>query len=503
MTLTSAAFLAMFLISLGIYYIVPNKIKWLVLLAFSIIFFCQASGWKMLVWLCYGILVTYVGTLAIERAGTVAKRRCSLVIVFMLLVGELFALKYAFNVGNVVKRILSWNIDLSSWDMLAPIGISYYTLSILGYTLDVYYGTSKAEKNLLKHSLFTCYFPQMISGPIVKYAEMKEQLFGEKHFDFDHIARGLQRMALGYFKKCVVADRLGVFVQAVYGSDASVTGGGYILAATIAYAFQLYTDFSGCMDIVLGVSQCYEVQLPENFRSPFYSESLAEFWRRWHITLGVWFKEYVFYPLLKSSLFQKIGKFSKKKLGKKKGKQVPTYLGLMVIWFLIGLWHGGTIMYFVASGAIPGIYLIGSEVLQPFFRWLVKMGKINTACGSYRLFRRVRTVLLMCVCWIFVCAGSTMGGIMAFKNMVSIFNPWIWIDGSLLNMGWEPMDFVIACLGILFVLYWDFLDNKGVDVYEKISRQNLLFRWAVWWILLLSILLFGMFGQSSFIYFQF
>ena len=257
------------------------------------------------------------------------------------------------------------------------------------------------------------------------------------------------------------------------------------------------------MDIVLGVSQCYEVQLPENFRSPFYSESLAEFWRRWHITLGVWFKEYVFYPLLKSSLFQKIGKFSKKKLGKKKGKQVPTYLGLMVIWFLIGLWHGGTIMYFVASGAIPGIYLIGSEVLQPFFRWLVKMRKINTACGSYRLFRRVRTVLLMCVCWIFVCAGSTMGGIMAFKNMVSIFNPWIWIDGSLLNMGWEPMDFVIACLGILFVLYWDFLDNKGVDVYEKISRQNLLFRWAVWWILLLSILLFGMFGQSSFIYFQF
>lgn len=503
MNLTDFSFLLFFVILLFFYYIFPAKAQWIWLLLGSILFFASAGGARMLIYLAYGIVIAYVGARVIETCREQKKRFLILCLAICLLLGELVVLKYLFNLGNLFQSIFQFHRNIDMWDLAAPIGISYYTLSIMGYVFDVYYESCTTQKNILKFSLFTCYFPQLTSGPVTKYSEMEPQLFLPHKFNGREVMWGLERMVIGYFKKCVIADQLGLFVQAIYHGD-TVYSGGYLAVATLAYAFQLYADFSGCMDIILGTSQTFGISLPENFHSPFFSVTLSEFWRRWHITLGVWFKEYVFYPILKSDFMQTIGKACKKKFGKKRGKKIPTYLGLICIWMAIGLWHGGTAMYFLASGIIPGIYLIGSEVCQPFFKWFTTAFHIDTDCSSYTFFCRVRTVLLMCVCWIFVCAGNVSGGILVIKRIIKTFNPWVLLDGSLLSVGWTSiMHFIIVLLGIVFILYLDGLDNKGKNIFVKLEEQNIGFQCIFWWTILFVIMYFGIFGQSSFIYFQF
>lgn len=503
MSLTGFEFIIFFAVLLCFYYLFPAKAQWIWLLLGSILFFISAGGIKMLLYLIYGIVIAYFGAIIIDTCKKVRNKFGTLSLVIALLTGELVVLKYLFNLGSLFKSIFQLDGNIDMWKITAPIGISYYTLSIIGYVFDVYYGNYRPQKNILKFSLFTCYFPQLISGPVTKYSEIAPQMFTSHKWNGQSIMHGIQRMVIGYFKKCVIADQLGLFVQTVYHGD-TVYSGMYLIVATLAYAFQLYTDFSGCMDIVLGASQTFGIVLPENFHSPFYSVTLSEFWRRWHITLGIWFKEYVFYPILKSDFMQNIGNICKKKFGKKQGKKIPTYLGLTCIWMAIGLWHGGTAMYFLASGIIPGIYLIGSEIFHPFFAWLSETFHINTKCSSYTFFCRSRTLLLMCVCWIFVCAGSVREGVEVIKRAVTVFNPWILLDGSLLTLGWtSTMHFIIVLLGILVIMYFDKLDNENENLFIKLEEQNAAFQCIFWWTILVIIMWFGVFGESSFIYFQF
>lgn len=457
----------------------------------------------MILYLLYGIVVAYIGARLIDKSQNQRKRFWLLCLVVSLLLAELVALKYLFNLGNLLQNLFNLHNNIDMWDLAAPIGISYYTLSILGYVFDVYYKSYESQKNILKFSLFTCYFPQLVSGPVMKYDAMASQMFSPHKFCGKEIMFGLERMIIGYWKKCVIADQLGLFVQAIYHGDTTYYGS-YLVIAIVAYAFQLYADFSGCMDIVLGASQTFGIYLPENFQSSFFSATLSEFWRRWHITLGLWFKDYLFYPILKCNFMQKIGKISKKTFGKRRGKKIPTYLGLICIWMAIGLWHGGTAMYFLASGIIPGIYLIGSELFQPLFKWLISALRINTNCASYRYFCRIRTILLMCVCWTFVCAGSVSEGVLAIERMFDVFNPWILFDGSLLTIGWtSAMHVIIVLLGILFILYLDKLNYSNENLYIKLEKQNIGFQCVFWWGIIFVIMYFGVFGQSSFIYFQF
>jgi D-alanyl-lipoteichoic acid acyltransferase DltB (MBOAT superfamily) len=200
------------------------------------------------------------------------------------------------------------------------------------------------QPNFLKHLLFASYYPALVSGPVMRYGEMNPQFFGEPECRLDNIVPGVQRLIWGMFKKLVVADRLAIFVNQVF-QDYKTFDSLYILLAVVLYAFQIYADFSGCMDIVIGVSRAYGVKLPENFDAPFLSRSLAEFWRRWHITLGTWSKDYIFYPLLKSEPFQRLGTWARKVLGKKRGKQIPVFLGLLINWLIIGFWHGASYVH--------------------------------------------------------------------------------------------------------------------------------------------------------------
>jgi len=505
MSLTSAIFLPFFLGALIIFYVLPKKTRWFWLLIISLIFFSWSDGWKTLPYLFYGIVVTYFGARIIQRYESEKKRKTILFLTVFLSLFVLGALKetnFFIHLINGTGGLFGISPGLGMVNIIAPIGISYFTLSLIGYVIDVNRNVCKAQTNILKHALFTCYFPQLISGPILRYGEMENQLFSDHRLDLNNISYGFTRILWGFFKKMVIADRLAILVNTVYG-DYTNYPGMYIFIATLCYAFQLYTDFSGCMDIVLGASEAFGIKLPENFKAPFFSERISEFWRRWHITLGLWFKDYLLYPLLKGDFLQGVGQKSKKLFGKKKGKNIPTYLGLSVVWLCVGLWHGGSVKYFFASGILPCVYLISSELLSPFFKRIIEVLKINTECFSYRLFSRFRTLMLMCLCWVFVCAQSFTDGLHVLKSMFTTFNPLILVDNSLFTLGLDQQDIIVVIFGILAVMVVDYMINKEINVRDFLGKQNFAFKCIVVWTQVLFIMFFGIMGASSFIYFQF
>lgn len=503
MTLTSFYFFVFLIVTLLAYYLVKPLQKY-ILLAASVYFYLQVSAydWKVMGGLMLGMVaVTYLGALGIEKtAGKI--RTLILGVCITVIIAALFLLKYAFNLFSVFVSLFHWQADISWLQFAAVIGISYYALSAMGYLVDVYWENYGAERNPVNVGLFIFFFPQLISGPFTRYSEMREQFDTRHTLDYDQITHGMRRMAWGYFKKLVISERFGLVVSAVYTNygDHSMVG---IVGATLCYAIQLYTDFSGCMDIIMGCAQMFGITLPENFRAPFFSESIQEFWQRWHITLGTWFKDYFMYPVQKSKPIQKAGKAIKKVIGKKKGKRAPFYLSMLLLWILIGIWHGATTYYFVASAGIPCILLILSDLCQPLFAKLVQILRINVACASWHWFRRVRTLLLVCLCWFVVCSGSMENVGLILQHMVT--HPWSYMTfGGFLELyGMKALDVLVMAAGLVLLYITDRCIYEGTTVFKVMDQQNYLIRVAIIYVELLTILFLGMVGSSAFIYFQF
>lgn len=498
MSITSFYFWC-FLIAVGfIYYLTPSKIKWCVLLVASIFFFVMACGWNMLAYLFFGVLTAFIGAKLIDGSKHPKRRKFYLIVTLVLMIGELAALKYVrffLNTAGIISGLFGNRLEFSFTGFLAPLGISYYTLSLVGYVLDVYWEKYPHQRNVFKQLLFACYFPQLTSGPITRYDEMEKQLFTPHAFCPKEIYFGIQRILWGLFKKLVIADRAAILVTAVFG-DYMTYGGYYIVVAVLLFALQLYTDFSGCMDIIMGASQCLGVGLPENFNTPFFSETVAEFWRRWHITMGAWFKDYLLYPILISKRMQRIGKFCRKHFGKKTGKNIVTYLGLMVIWLAIGIWHGGEYKYIFASGILPGFFLITGEMFNPFFQRCSRLLRINTEATSWHIFRMFRTFLCLCASWIFVRASSFLDGIQVVKQMFSVSNPWVLVDGKLLELGLNWQDFNILFIGILAIWGAGMLHRHGKHVREMLAKQNAAAQWIVMLGALFVIIIYGIYGPQ-------
>ena len=505
MSLTSFSFFVfLFVTIVGFYIFIPIQ-KYILLIASIYFYFSISSGSK--VKLCMLILfvglITYFGALLIQKAKAHGNGR-NLILLFSILslVSVLFVFKYAYNLFSVVASVFHVPYDFSWLKFGSVIGISYYTLSAIGYLIDVFLGNSKAEKNIAEVFLFIFYFPQLISGPLTRFREMHIQISEHKKFDVDNVLLGMRRMAWGYFKKLVISERFALVVGTVYGnySEYSMVG---IIGATLCYAVQLYTDFSGCMDIIMGASLMFGIKLPENFNAPFFSETIQEFWQRWHITLGTWFKEYLMYPLQKSKGVQTIGKWSKKKIGKKFGKKVPFYMSMIVLWFLIGLWHGGTGYYFIASAVIPCVLLLLSDLCHPVFGKIVKGLHINTGCESWRGFRRVRTLLLVCLCWMVVCSNGTYNFISLLQH--SICNIWSYtsFDIAVEAIGLTAVDILLMTIGVFMLFFSDLLIYRGDNIFKAIDRQNYFIKVVLIYFEVITIFIYGIVGSSSFIYFQF
>ena len=502
MGLTSFTFLVFVLVTLVGYFIVPKKIKWLVLLVSSLYFlFYDNLTFDIVGYVLIILLVAYIFALLIDKYKNETKKAKILVVLSVLIIlGVLIFLKYTNFIGITIKHIgniFGFSYKFQKVYRNVPIGISYFSLIMISYVVDVYRGLCKPQKNILKCALFMSYFPILTSGPFIRYKDMNE-LYEPHKFDYDRMCRGLIRIAWGVFKILVISERLAIFVNFVYANYLTYNGF-YIALAAIFFLLQLYTNFSGSIDIIMGISKIIGIDLPENFNGPFFSRSVTELWRRWHITLGAWLKDYVFYPLQKSGFIQEIGRFTKKIFGKKISKKIMLYLAMLIMWILIGAWHNGAYTFIIGSGILQFIYIFLEDMLTPL--------GIDSETFGYKLYQRIRTFLLFALAMIFFSAPSVGKALDIIRNMF-VWNPWILFDNkSLYLCGLDLYDFRVLGLAIIVLFVVDYYKYIGKDVTSWLFKQNIVFRWIIIYSLLFAIIIFGCYGvgynPANFIYRQF
>lgn len=502
MSVTSFHFYCMFALSLAVYYMIPRKFQWLVLLMSSIYFFVQSSGWKMGIIFLPAVIVT--GCLAVKinrfqkaRKEKLAKRA----VVFGIFVNTaiLAVLKYnyffVYN-WNILMRFFRVPLLLEAPHLNAPIGISFYTLMSVGYLADVYWGITEAEKNPFKMVLLLGYYPHMTSGPVSRIQELRTKLFGGGYkFDYETAAFGIQRMLWGVFKKLVISERAAILVNAIY-ADQETYKGLYVWAAAFLFMLQLYTDFSGCMDIMLGASECYGIILPENFHTPFFSASVQEYWQRWHITLGEWLKDYIMYPLMRTEILKRLTRWLNIHAGRKASVQIPSYLAMLCVWLLIGLWHGGAWKYILGMGLWFWSCITLGRVLEPFFKKIKLALKMDIDNFGWHLFQSLRVFFLAAVGNIFFRVDGMSAALSEIKNGFSFFNPWIFFDGSFVQMGLSYRDQNILIFGTFLLFLVSVLQEKYGGARLWMRKQFFLFRWSVWIFLFLFVLTEGTYGPG-------
>lgn len=523
-TFTSFYFLCFYVCLLFLYYLVPKKVQWCVLLFSSIAYYLLSGNGILILYPLVSCLSAYIGTRMMgdeKGAGQSAKfgknrenggsqksgenkisgsrRKAALVMVIVLQIGILFLLKYVnfgINTINGLSMLFGGQKDvITGFHFMVPLGISFYTFSILGYVIDVYNGIAVPQKNFFKLALYGMYFPVILSGPIIRYREDGEQFFGTHVFDYKQVTFGMQRMLWGFFKTLVISERMNLVVSTVYGSYEQF-GGAYLWLATICFAFQLYTNFSGSMDIVLGMSQTFGLKMPENFQTPYFSKNISEYWRRWHITLGVWMKEYVFYPLLRTSAFTKLGKNMKQRFGKKRGKQLTTFLAMFILWFTVGIWHGGDWKYVIGSGLLHWFYIVMGELLMPFFQKFMEKCHINPKSRWVDGFRILRTFFLVNIGFVFFRADNVGMALSMLRSMFTSVHLGGILNGSLFMLGLDWIEMTIAAISLVILLVISILQEKGIKIRESISQRKLPVRWMIWYALLFYTILLGYYGPG-------
>lgn len=498
MLFNSIQFLIFFPIVLLVYFVLPAKVRYLWLLAASYYFYmCWNAKYAILIML--STVITYLSGLLLEKAKKsklkkerAAKRKKLIVAASVFLnLAILFYFKYFNFASDLLEKVFhSINIQLNMpvVDVLLPVGISFYTFQALSYTMDVYRNEISAEKNVFRYALFVSFFPQLVAGPIERSKNLLKQLAEPQKFDFANLREGTLLMIWGYFQKLVIADRIAIFVDTVYG-DFNRYGGWYLIVATVLFAVQIYCDFSGYSTIAMGTAKILGIQLMENFDAPYLSSSVAMFWRRWHISLTSWFKDYLYIPLG----------------GSRKGT-IRKYGNKLIVFLVSGLWHGASLS-FVAWGGLNGIYQVMEEIIAPFrHKAMKRMGlKENLLC--YRLLRACITFILVDFCWIFFRANRLMDALQIIKQMVTIKNQWILFDGSLYNCGLGLSEFWLMLFSIMVLLISDLCKHKGVVIRKIIMNQDGWFRYILIAVSITIVMVFGKYGpaydSANFIYFQF
>lgn len=506
MNILSFSFLLFFVATLVVYYLVPKKIQYIVLFVASAVFFLLSGPAYTAIYLLLSIASVYYSAKYMQKnTDNERGRKHALLFALLINLAMLAVLKYTnFVLRNSVSviNLFGASIAYSTVEWIAPIGISFYTLQVVGYLVDVYWGISEAQPNAIKVALFGMYFPQISSGPIGRYHQLSATLYRENHFSYQDVCFGLQRIAWGVAKKMILAERLSGFVNGVFSSYSQYAGV-YIWTAMLAFSLQLYADFSGNMDIVLGVSECFGIRLPENFRRPFFSRSIQEFWQRWHITMGEWLKDYVMFPVLRSNCWKKLGKWTKTKWGRKASQQITTYLGMLVLWIVIGLWHGGS-WKFLAQSLWSWLMIVLGQISQPLSQKVLTALKIDQRSFSWKLFQCFRTLVLFSVGLLFFRADSLTVGLHMLKSSFTNFAPVKVFSEEFLSLfgGGENMTVIFIC--ILVLLLVAAFQDKGYSIRKWVASQGLVFRWVLYYGLFFAIVIYGMYGSgynsSDFVY---
>lgn len=480
MQLISLGFAAFWLAALIFYYALP-KLQWQTLLAASLLFyFLYAGRIPLFLIVCSGIVW---GFGYLRQKGKWMLRAVIFVCITLLLVYRLHD-----------------NLFTSNTTMIVPVGVSFFLLALIGYCMDVYWERYAPEKNYFKLLLFLSFFPSLIQGPINRYNKFRVELFKVHTFSWAQICNGIQRFIWGLFKKLILVDRLALITQDIFG-NLEINNGFVILMGGICYAIQLYADFTSYMDMILGIGETFGILLPENFKRPYFSRSVGEFWRRWHITLGTWFKDYVMYGFIMSPSGRKIGKVIKKK-NKRWGKLVPSLIGTMLVWGLTGLWHEASGAY-ILWGMYYGIIMCISLCMEEFWEKR-KQGIPFFETRLYHIFCIARTCFLVLAADLLICAGSWRNIRLCIGKIMMNGELFGFRAGLAYIMGIPIENRILILFGCCIFLIVSLIQEKHGSVRMLLSRQPLVVRWLVWYIIVFSILMFGTYGAgydaSTFMY---
>lgn len=499
MSLVSILYVAFISFTVIIFYNIPKKFQWVWLLLSSILFFIFVSGINALLYVFVTILSVYIGAILIDKLKNEKHKKFVLITSLFIIIGELFILKKLipiYAIDNPISNLFTISIGGQNISIAVPLGISYYTLSAAAYLIDVYRQMANVEKNFLKIALYTTYFPLITSGPIIRFNETKEELFQEKSYNFKNIKFGLQRIIWGFIKKTIIAERINSITSNIYLNYQDYTGIN-ILILLFLYLFELYMNFSGCIDIVLGSSRFFGIKVPEEFNSPFFSKSVSEFFRRWHMTLGFWFKDYVFFPLMRSNLINNIS-FCLQRKNKFLSKEIPIYISLIILWMLLGLWHGLSYKFIFGTGSLPCFYMVLERLLNP----LVK--KMNIRENVYmNIFRCVRTYFLISFCTIFFISSSLSEGISIIQNLIS--RTFFHLTISLSDIDVSIFDVILIFISFVLTILFSFIHEKGYSVRSYLDKQNKFVQIFITVLGIIFVLTLGTIGnsQSEFIYKKF
>jgi len=497
MLFNSLQFLMFFPIVCMVYFAIPLKARWVWLLMASYYFYmCWNPKYALLMFA--STLITWLSGFFISRFNRLedggkkdVSKKLTVAISFISNLLILFFFKYFdFAVDNVNRVLSLFNFELITpdFDVILPVGISFYTFQALSYTMDVYRGDVPAEKNLFRYALFVSFFPQLVAGPIERSKNLLHQLKDNHSFDAIEVKKGLFLMLWGFFQKLVIADRVAICVNAVYNNQ-SEYGAIALIAATVLFALQIYCDFSSYTNIARGAAQVMGFRLMDNFREPYFSRSIAEFWRRWHISLSGWFRDYLYIPLG----------------GNKKGK-LRKYFNLMVVFLVSGLWHGAS-WHYVVWGVIHGVYQIIGDITLKLRKNLCDTIHIDRESGFYHSIQCVITFILVCFGLIFFRANNMSDAICIIKGIFTKWDVPVIEYGNIMNMGLDIYQYFVILVSTAVLFFVSCLHYRGKCIRDKILEKNIFIRWSVAFVMIFVVLIFGIYGpgydESQFIYFQF
>ena len=468
MNFLSLPFFCFFPVTAALYFCLPRRWRsvWLLLASW---FFYLCAQPVYLTLLLFVILTSYGTGLALAAK----RRRWVLALCLGADVVLLFLFKYlGFALSLAGQALGALGLDFSApvLDLILPVGISFYLFQAMGYVIDVWQGRVEAERSFVTYALFLSFFPQVVSGPIGRAGELLPQLRAEHPFDWDQFRAGFFRFLLGAFKKLVLADRLAVLVSTVFAAPGDY-GALQLAGAMVAFSFQIYCDFSAYTDMALGTARAMGFTLRENFRTPYFATSIADFWRRWHMSLTSWFRDYLYIPLGGS----RVGRARK-------------YLNILLVFLVSGLWHGAAVT-FVVWGLLNGLYQVAGELSKPLRDKVMETIGLDGDRPARRLIQIGVTFLLATVAWVFFKADSLSG---ALAVLGGLFHGPLWVH---LSMGLDRKELLLAAAGLLVLFLLD-LRSVRHDLTADYLAAPRPMRWLVLWALLFACLVFGCYGAG-------
>ncbi|MBQ8209867.1 MAG: MBOAT family protein [Clostridia bacterium] len=500
MQFNSIHFLIFFPVVLLVYFIIPKKLRYIWLLIASYYFYMSWNP-SYAILMAFSTVVTYLCSIIIQQAVTEEGKswqilkKATLGIALGVNLAILFMFKYLdFAIDNINTVLDTFGISIieNKFDLLLPVGISFYTFQALGYVIDVYRQDVKAEYNLFKYALFVSFFPQLVAGPIERSGKLLSQIKNTdkiKLWNYERIVKGFMIMMWGFFLKVVIADRAATVVNTVFNQYYAYESF-ELLTAIVLFAVQIYCDFASYSTIAVGAAQIMGFELMDNFDTPYFAMSIKEFWRRWHISLSTWFKDYLYIPLG----------------GNRKGK-TRKYINTMIVFLVSGLWHGANWTY-VIWGALHGAYQIIGDVTKPVKSKLEKKLNVKTDALSYKAVKVLTTFALTCLAWVFFRADTVYIAVDYIARLFTQLNPWAITSGAIYSIGLERQEMNILIISLVIMILVDLLKYTKNIRFENIAdNQNFWVRGLIIMVLIIAVLIFGAYGYNfdaqEFIYFQF